>query len=185
MPAIASRFASSVARGVSSTGSMPSLAASSRKACDVAIGVLAQAEAFAFGAGNGLVVHVGEVHDVAHLPAADVLQGATEHVDADEGAEVADVPAGVDGEAAGVHPDGVVAQGLEGLLLPRQRVVKAHRQALRGWVMIWPATLTRSSPSAQVNSNGHAACGLVATASAAAATTRSHSAAPAASGSLA
>ena len=38
--------------------------------------------------------------------AEQVPQRPAQHVDADEGPEVADVAAGVDGQAARVHPDG-------------------------------------------------------------------------------
>ena len=62
------------------------------------------------GAGNRLVVDVGEVHHLAHCAAADVLQRAAQHVEADEGPEVADVAAGVHRETARVHAHGVVAR---------------------------------------------------------------------------
>ena len=80
------------------------------KRLDVLVGVLAQRQARLRGAGDRLVVHVGEVHDVVHLVAGHVLQRAAQHVHAHEGAEVADVAAGVDGQAARVHAHGVVAQ---------------------------------------------------------------------------
>ena len=46
--------------------------------------------------------------------AAQVLERAAQHVEAHERPEVADVPAGVDGEAARVHAHGVVASGANG-----------------------------------------------------------------------
>ncbi len=93
---------------------------------DVLIGVLAQRQARLRRADDGLVVDVGEVHDVVHLVAGDVLQRAAQHVHADEGAEVADVPARVDRQAARVHADGVVERRGKVLLLPGQGVVETH-----------------------------------------------------------
>ena len=78
------------------------------KRLDVLIGVFAQRQARLRRADDGLVVHVGEVHDVVHLVAADVLQRAPQHVHADERAEVADVAARVDRQPARVHAHGVV-----------------------------------------------------------------------------
>ncbi len=93
---------------------------------DELIGVLAQRQARLRGADDRLVVDVGEVHDVVHLVAGHVLQRAAQHVHRHEGAEVADVPAGVDGQPARVHADGVVQRRGEVVLLPGQRVVKTH-----------------------------------------------------------
>ena len=59
----------------------------------------------------------------------DVAQGAAQHVDGDEGAEVADVAAGVDRQAAGVHPDHAVARRGEVLFGSGERVVEAHQAA--------------------------------------------------------
>src|SRR5690349_4318300 len=62
-----------------------------------------------------------------HLEAADVFQRAAQHVHAHERAEVADVSAGIHGEAARVHAHRVVANGDKVLQLPGQRVVETHR----------------------------------------------------------
>src|SRR4029077_7168106 len=55
-----------------------------------------------------------------------VLERAAQDIDADERPEVADVAAGIDGQAAGVHADGVVGTRREVLLTACQRVVEAH-----------------------------------------------------------
>ena len=65
-----------------------------------------------------------------HPIAGDVLEGATEHVEADEGPEVADVPPRIHGEPAGVHPHGVVPEGGEGFFATRQRVEQPHHRGL-------------------------------------------------------
>ncbi len=61
--------------------------------------------------------------------AEQILQRAAQDVDADERPEVADVPARVDRQAAGVHADGVVGARRERLLAAGQRVVEAHRSS--------------------------------------------------------
>ena len=93
-------------------------------------------EAFAVGAdieseGGGvaddLVVDVRDVHDVADgdpmLP-----EGATEDVDVEEGAEVADVAEVVDGGAAGVHTQFAAIGGSEGFDLPAEGVEELQFQ---------------------------------------------------------
>ena len=92
----------------------------------------AQVHAGLLRAGDRPVVDVGEVHHLPHLVAEQVPQRAAQHVEADERAEVADVAARVDGEAAGVHPDGVAGAGREGLFAARQGVVEAHRSWMHG-----------------------------------------------------
>ena len=59
--------------------------------------------------------------------AEQMLQRPPQHVDADKRPEIADVPARVHGQAAGVHPHGVVARRLERFLGAGQRVVQTHR----------------------------------------------------------
>jgi hypothetical protein len=77
-------------------------------------------------ASDGFVVHVGEVHDVVHLVAGHVLQRAAQHVHAHERPEVADMPARIDGQAAGVHPHGLSARRNKILLLPGEGVIETH-----------------------------------------------------------
>ncbi len=96
------------------------------KGRDVGVRILAERNALALRARDGLVVDIGEVDDLPHLPATDILQRAPQDVHADKGAEVPDVPARVDGQPAGVHPDGVVAQGGKRFLLAGQCVEQAH-----------------------------------------------------------
>ena len=74
-----------------------------------------------------LVVHVGEVHDVAHRVALLIPQGAAQHIEADERPEVADVAARVDGQAARVHADGLAVGRHELFFGSGQRVEEAHR----------------------------------------------------------
>src|SRR5581483_2157225 len=72
------------------------------------------------------VVDVGEVHHLADVVAEQVLQRSTQDVDADKGAEVADVPTRVDRQAARIHANRLAIERLERLLAARQRVVEAH-----------------------------------------------------------
>ena len=64
------------------------------------------------GVADDLVVDVGDVHDVA---GGDSLQPeeAAEHVDLEEGPEVADVAVVVDGRSAGVHAERLTVGGRE------------------------------------------------------------------------
>ena len=73
---------------------------------DVAFGQLAGFDTLLFGALYYLVVHVGEVLDVAHLE-AQMLQVAAQHVEGDVAQGVADVGCGIGRHAADVHLDGV------------------------------------------------------------------------------
>ena len=98
---------------------------------DPLVRVFAQRQAGGARAGDGLVVHVRVVQRVHDLVSAEVLQCAPQDVHADERAEVADMRAGVDGGPARVHPDRIVAQRGEGLLLTRQRIVEAHHRMVR------------------------------------------------------
>ncbi len=93
---------------------------------DVAIGVLAQRHAGLVRFEDRAVVDVGEVHHVPHVEALLVLERPAQDVDGDERAEVADVAARVDGQAARIHADLVVAGGREVFFAAGQRVVKAH-----------------------------------------------------------
>ena len=94
---------------------------------DVAVRVLAQRHAGLLRLEDGAVVHVGEVHDLADGESGLVLQRAAKDVNRDEGAEVADVPARVGGQAARVHPHEIVAGRDELLFTAGQRVVQAHQ----------------------------------------------------------
>ena len=89
-------------------------------------GVLLHADAVAGGVADDFVVHVGDVHDVAHGVSA-LAEEPAQKVDGDEGAEVADVSVVVDGGAAGVHADFVVAKGMELLDLRRHGIKKTKR----------------------------------------------------------
>ena len=93
---------------------------------DVLIGICPQVLPCLLRAEDRAVVHVGEVHHLLHFVALEVLQRPAQHVEADEGAEVADVAPGVDGEPAGVHPDRVVAARREILLAASQGVEETH-----------------------------------------------------------
>ncbi len=92
-------------------------------------GVLLNADAIARSVADNLVVHVGDVHDVVHFVSA-LPQEPAQKVDGDEGAEVANVSVVVNGWAAGVHADFVVAKGAE-VFDPRRQGIKKtkrHRQ---------------------------------------------------------
>ena len=93
---------------------------------DVAVGVFAQRHAGFLRLEDRAVVDVGEVHDVPDVEAGLILQRAAEHVDGDKRPEVADVPAGVGRQPAGVHPHEVVAQRCERFLATSQRVEQTH-----------------------------------------------------------
>ena len=90
---------------------------------DVLFRVLPQIHPRLLRSDNRPIVHVGEVHDMTHVMTEQVLQGPAQHVNADEGAEVADVAAGVDGRTTGVQPHGVGARRRKGLFSPSQGVV--------------------------------------------------------------
>ena len=62
------------------------------------------------GVADDLVVHVGDVHHVIELESIGA-EALAEEIDEGEGAEIADVCEVVDGGAAGVHADGIVARG--------------------------------------------------------------------------
>ena len=105
---------------------------------DVLVGVLAQRHAGGFCA-PAIVRSSTSVKFITWCTreAADVVQRAAQHVEADERPEVADVAAVVDRETARVHAHGVVAGRRERLFLPRQRVVQAHRGGHRSVCSHW------------------------------------------------
>ena len=94
---------------------------------DVLVRVRAQVHPGFLRAVDRAVVDVREVHHLPHAIAAQVFQRPAQHVEADEGAEIADVTARVHGQAARVHPHGVVGARRERLFAAGQRVVEAHR----------------------------------------------------------
>src|SRR5208283_2650724 len=86
--------------------------------------VIAYGDARGGGIGDDAVVHVGQVHHVGQLEAAE-FQEAPQDVLENEGAEIADVRVVVHRGAAGVHADFPGLQGHERLNLAGQRVVDA------------------------------------------------------------
>ena len=87
--------------------------------------VLTDVEVCCRGVANDLVVDVGDVHDVTDIH-ADLLQVAAQHVDVDEGAEVADVAVVVDGGSAGVHAEVSAVAGQEGFDAPCEGIEEFH-----------------------------------------------------------
>ena len=71
------------------------------------------------------VADVGDVHHVAHL-AAEILEGLSQEVFEDIGAQVADVREVVNGEAAAVHPHLPRGDRDERLHFPAHRVPQLH-----------------------------------------------------------
>ena len=102
-----------------------SVAAVFEKGLLVLRGVVLDAQALLGGVADDLVVHVGDVHDVAH-PEPALQQEAAQNVHRDKGPEVADVAVVIDRGPAGVHPHFVILQGMEFFDLAGQRVVKAQ-----------------------------------------------------------
>ena len=98
---------------------------------DVAVRVLAQRDAGLTRRADRLVVHVGEVHDVAHQVALLMAQRAPEDVETDERAEIPDVPARVY-RGPHVHPHRPPVCGDEVLFRSTERVVQAHGDRDRG-----------------------------------------------------
>ena len=88
-------------------------------------GVVLDAQPFLRGVADDLVVHVGNVHDVAHVESA-LPQETAQKVDRNEGAEVADVAVVVDRGPAGIHANFIVLQRLELFDFAGQRVVEAQ-----------------------------------------------------------
>ena len=91
--------------------------------------VLPDADTSARGVADDLVVHVRDVHDVAHLVAA-LLQEALKNIDRDKCSEVADVAVVVHGGPAGVHAN-LVGLDRAKLLHPRGHGVieaQCHRK---------------------------------------------------------
>ena len=93
---------------------------------DPLIRVLAQRHPRLLRSGDRAVVDVGEVEDVTDLVILEMAKRPAKHIDGDERPKVADMAAGVDGEAAGVHADEIVLGRGELFLGASQRVVQAH-----------------------------------------------------------
>ncbi len=72
------------------------------KCLDVFLGVFTQRHTSRGRVGNDPVVHVGQVHDVIHLEAAQ-LQEPSQHILKHESAEIPDVRVVVDRRPAGIH----------------------------------------------------------------------------------
>ena len=102
----------SVARAICSGRSTPQRVQVLKERLDVLGRVLADGNARRRGVADDLVVHVGDVHDVADLHARE-LQEAAQHVDLQKGAEVADVAVVVNRRPAGVHPQRLAVGGDE------------------------------------------------------------------------
>src|SRR6185312_11685765 len=73
------------------------------------------------GIANDLVIHVGDVHDVANRDAGK-LEKTAQHIYLEKGAEIADVPIVVDCGSAGVHA--------ESFSVARKQIVKFSRQGV-------------------------------------------------------
>src|SRR3984893_10675628 len=93
-------------------------------------GVILDAQPFLGGFADYLVVHVSDVHDVAHCETA-LPKETAEDVDCDKSPEVADVAVVVHGGAASVHPHFIVLQRMEFFYLAGQRVVQAQGHRLK------------------------------------------------------
>jgi hypothetical protein len=93
---------------------------------DEPVGVLAQGDAGLLAGVDGAVVHVGEVHHLAHPVALLMPERAPEDVEAHEGAKVADVTAGIDRQPAGVHAHGAAVGRGEFLFRSGQGIEQTH-----------------------------------------------------------
>ena len=136
MSAIACMFSSSVARGLLLRAS-PGPAARRRRGTPGSTARCSSRSEHAAACAPAMVLSSTSVKFTTSRTsmAAHVLERPAQHVQADERAEVADVPARVDGEPADVHADRVVAQRRERLLAPAQGVVQAkHRPGYKATV---------------------------------------------------
>ena len=111
--------------------SNPSAARILVKRRDELVGVRPERHARFLGARNRPVVHVGEVDHLTHLIAEQMPKRSSQHVHADERTEIADVPACVHRQPAGVDPHRACGAGREGLLGSRHGVVKTHQVLIR------------------------------------------------------
>ena len=92
------------------------------------------------GAGDDLVVDVGDVAHERHLIAARP-QVAGDHIEGDQRPRVADVKQVVDRWAADIHPDLARAERLEGHLALQQGVVDCDDRPLGGIVCVHACTI--------------------------------------------
>ena len=99
--------------------------------------VLADSHARRRRVANDLVVHVGDVHDVAHL-GAQQPQRPPQHIHLQKRPEIPDVPVVVDRRPARIHPQSLAVRGRQRFHLPRQRVVKVHRRQLQDARIVAP-----------------------------------------------
>ena len=102
---------------------------------DVLGRVLADGDTGGRGVADDLVVHVGDVHDVADLHAGQ-LEEAPEDVDLEEGAEVADVAVVVDGGPAGVHAQCLAVGGDEFVYLSGEGIEEAENHRSNGLLTV-------------------------------------------------
>jgi len=93
------------------------------KGFDEAVGVIAQLDTGGLGLADGLVVDVGEVHDLGDLVTRQ-LQSAAQNVLEEEGPEIADVGVVVHRRPAGVEAHAAFLEGLEELKTPGKGVVE-------------------------------------------------------------
>ena len=81
-----------------------------KKCLDEAGSVLADGDACGCGVPDDLVVHVGDVHDVAHLHAGQ-FEVSAQDVDLKEGTKVADMTVVIDCRSASVHTERLAVGG--------------------------------------------------------------------------
>ena len=124
-----------MARAIVSGRSTRSASRSSKNASTYCARVLADGNPCRAGVADDLVVHVGNVHHVAHGHAAQA-QKAPQNVDLQKSAEVADVAVVVDRRPAGVHAQCLAVGGLERIQLSREGVEKAEGHRERNSYMV-------------------------------------------------
>ena len=93
------------------------------KGLDVLLGVRTEIHPGLLRTDDRAIVDIGEVHHMMKIVAEQVLQRPAQHVDANEGAEIADMAARVDRRTARVHPHGVAARRSKSLFRAGQGVV--------------------------------------------------------------
>ena len=114
-------------------------------------GVFADGHPGGGGVADDLVVDVGDVHDVAGGDALEPEEAA-EHVDLEEGPEVADVAVVVDGGSAGVHAEGLAVGGCEVFDAAGESIEESdgHSYGGGGVQLKFPADCSRFLVSASV-----------------------------------
>ena len=101
--------------------------------CDVALGNHRRIHTFFIRALDDLVIDIGEVLGERDLVAARD-EPATNHIEADERAGIADVDVVVDRGAAHIHADLAGLDGLELFLFMGSAVVDTHSLLLNGFL---------------------------------------------------